>query len=50
MIASSDVVGNKTMFRTTTRNDFWLYEFKPCFNDTDALMEDLTVYNGKVKI
>ncbi|KAK7506559.1 hypothetical protein BaRGS_00002034, partial [Batillaria attramentaria] len=48
ILQASNVVGNKTMFRTATRNEFWLYEYQPCFNDSDYLMADLTVYNGKV--
>ena len=48
LLSESLVLGNKTMFRMTTKNKFWLYEFQPCFNDTAFLMQDLNVYNGKV--
>ncbi|XP_055955042.1 uncharacterized protein LOC126809611 [Patella vulgata] len=41
-------IGNKTMYRTATKNDINFYQIETCFNNTGSLMEDLAVYNGKV--
>ena len=48
LVAASDIVANKTMFRTSTKNEFWLYEYQPCFNGSETFVDDLTVYSGKV--
>lgn len=48
MIASSELITNRTIFRTSTSNYLGLYQRAGCFNSTSELLDDLSVFGGKI--
>lgn len=44
----SNLIANKTLFPATTANRFSLYQYGTCFNDTSVLLDDLSIFSGKL--
>ena len=49
LLGKSDLITERTLFPSTTRNRFSMYQHGSCFNDSAGPLTDLQNYNGKVK-
>ncbi|XP_059168339.1 uncharacterized protein LOC131950275 [Physella acuta] len=47
-IGSSELITNRTIFRTSSSNYLGLYQRAGCFNSTSELLDDLSVFGGRI--
>ena len=49
LLGVSDFISERTIFPSSTRNRFAMYQYGSCFNGSGDSLTDLQAYNGKIK-